>query len=182
MTILDAIKSRRSIRRFTDQPVPEEVLQQLLEAVQYAPSWGNTQCWEIVVVRDDTQKEQLVALLPPKNPSTLAVAHAPVVFAICGATRKSGYYHGQPVTKFDDWLLYDLGLASQNLCLAAQGLGLGTVIVGAFDHERAKTLLRLPTGYEAVTLIPLGYPDQAPGAPKRRAVAEFTHQDFFSAP
>ena len=179
MTVLDCIKSRRSIRRFTDQPVPEELLELLLEAVRYAPSWGNTQCWEIVVVREQAPKEALAALLPPKNPATLAVTHAPLVIAVCGTTHKAGFYQGQPVTKFGDWLLYDLGLASQNLCLAAHSLGLGTVIVGAFDHDQAKAILHLPAGYEVVTLIPVGYPAQAPGAPKRRPVAEFSHSDFF---
>lgn len=180
MSILETIKTRRSIRRFTNQAVPDSVLQQILEAAQMAPSWGNTQCWEIIVVKDTPQREKLAATLSPKNPAILATRHAPVVLVVCGWLKKSGYYKEQAVTRFGDWLLFDLGVVSQTICLAAHGLGLGTVIAGAFDHDAAKTILRLPDGVEAATLIPLGYPDQAPGAPKRRAVAEFTHTDFFA--
>jgi len=75
--------------------------------------------------------------------------------------------------------MYDLGLASQSLCLAAHSLGLGTVIVGAFDIDKAEEILGLPGEYRMVSLIPLGYPDQDPPAPKRREISEFAHVDKF---
>jgi nitroreductase len=76
-------------------------------------------------------------------------------------------------------MMYDLGLATQNLCLTAQSLGLGSVIVGSFDHAAAAELLTVPDGYEIVSLIPLGYPAHSPTAPARRAVAEFVHYRRF---
>jgi nitroreductase len=82
-------------------------------------------------------------------------------------------------TKFGDWFMYDLGIATQSICLAAHGMGLGTVIIGLFDHEKAKAALNVPAGYELVSLIPLGYPAKVPSAPKRRAVEEFTRTDTF---
>lgn len=176
---MDVIKGRRAIRNFEDKNVPEELLNQILEAVQWSPSWANTQVWEIIVVKDPAIKEKLSQTLVPKNPSTKAIANAPVVFAICGKLKTSGFFKDQATTKLGDWFMYDLGLASQSLCLAAHHLGLGTVIVGAFDMDKAEEVLGLPGEYRMVSLIPLGYPAQDPPAPKRREISEFAHVDRF---
>lgn len=176
---LNIIRERRSIRRFTEQPVAPEKLAEILAAAGWAPSWGNSQCWEIVVVKNPEVRTRLAGLLSPKNPATRTVANAPVVLAICGKLRKAGWYNGRQVTRYPDWLLYDLGLASQNICLAAHSMGLGSVIVGAFDHDKAEELLQIPAGFALVSLIPLGYPDHAPSPPARRAVADFAHYERF---
>lgn len=173
------IISRRSIRRYRQEQVPDNILQDILEAVQWAPSWANTQCWEIVVVKDSVVKEKLQAVLSPKNPASLSMSTAPVVLAVCGREKRSGFYKGEPITRFGDWMLYDLGLATQNILLAAAANGLGTVVVGAFDHEKAGSVLDLPDGIAVATLIPVGYPDHEPGPPKRRLVEEFTHLNSF---
>jgi len=173
------ITQRRSIRKYQGKEVPEAALNQILEAVKWSPSWANSQCWEVVVVKDQALKEALKDTLPPTNPGGPAMVNAPVVLAVCGKTNSAGYYKGQAPTKFGDWLLFDLGIATQSICLAAQNLGLGTVIVGLFNHDQAKQVLGLPAGYELVVLIPLGYPDHAPSAPKRREVSEFVHRDKF---
>lgn len=175
----DLIKKRRSIRRYQEKPVEPEKLDELFEAARYAPSWGNLQCWELVIVRAAEDKLKLAGLLSPKNPATKCMETAPLVIGICGDPLKSGYYKGQQVTRYQHWFLYDLGLISQTLCLKACALGLGTVIVGSFNHTAAEDLLRVPKGYELVSLIPLGYPDHEPPAPKRREVAEFVHFDRF---
>jgi nitroreductase len=78
-----------------------------------------------------------------------------------------------------DWFMFDLGVATQNLCLAAHHLNLGTVIVGRFDQDKAKGILGLPDGYEVVTLIPLGYPGKEGRSPGRRELTEFVHHDMF---
>ena len=75
--------------------------------------------------------------------------------------------------------MFDLGIACENLCLAAHSLGLATVMVGLFDQDRAKDILQVPAGYELVVLIPLGYPAGETSTPKRREVAEFTHNNTF---
>ena len=98
---------------------------------------------------------------------------------VCGKLKKSGYYKDLITTKFGDWFMFDLGLATQNLCLAACNRGLGTVIVGLFDHDRAKTILNLPEDYEVPVLIPLGYPAKPSSPPKRKDVRDFVHADAF---
>ena len=173
------LEQRRSIRKYEDRDVPEELVNRILEAVRWSPSWTNCQCWEIVVVRDAATKEKLQETILPKNPATKAIVAAPVVLAVCGRRGVSGYYDNQASTKFGDWYLFDLGIATQSLCLAARDLGLGTVIVGLLDHDRAKSVLNVPDGVELVALIPLGYPAKSPSAPKRREVAEFTHRETY---
>jgi nitroreductase len=177
--LMSIIKGRRSVRRFMDKPIPEKDLQQILEAVQWSPSWGNTQCWEVVVVKGKELKQKLNEALPPTNPSSKGLPEAPVVLALCGKLQSSGYYKGEVKTKFGDWFMFDLGIATQSLCLTAHNLGLGTVVVGLFDHDKAARTLGVKEGYELVALIPMGYPAKPGAAPGRREIREFTHDEKF---
>ena len=179
MDTIEAIKTRRSIRQYRDTPVTDEQLNTVLEAVQWAPSWANTQVWEIVVVKDPVIKEKLAGTLSPGNPSIDAVKKAPVVLVGCARKEKSGYYKGQAITTKGDWLMYDMGLAMQNLCLAAQSIGLGTVQIGAFTAEGAEKVLGVPGDVTVVAMTPLGVPAADSKAPKRRAIEEFVHYDKF---
>jgi nitroreductase len=177
---MDIVRGRRSIRKYEAREVPAEALNTILEAVRWAPSWANTQCWELVIVQDRAVKEQLQAALPPKgNLASGAMVQAPVVLALCGKLKSSGYYKDQVTTKFGDWFMFDLGIACQAICLTAHALGLGTVVVGLFDHDQAKAVLQVPQGYELVAMIPLGFPAKISSAPNRREIGEFTHQNSF---
>jgi nitroreductase len=175
----DIIRTRRSIRRFSDQQVSEETLTELFEAARYSPSWGNLQCWELVVVKNGEDKKRLAGILSAKNPATLCTEAAPVLIAVCGDPQRSGFYKGVQVTRYGHWFLFDLGIITQTLCLKAWELGLGSVIVGSFDHKVAEEILQVPAGKELVAIICLGYPDQEPAAPKRREISGFVHKDHF---
>ena len=176
---LEFLKTRRSVRKYTDQKIPAEALNAIFEAVRWSPSWANTQCWEIVVIRDPDTRRQLQETIAPKNPATKAITAAPVLIALCGRLNSSGYYNNLVTTKFGDWIMYDLGIATQTLCLAAHKAGLGTVVVGLFDHDRAGRILNVPEGVELVSLIPMGYPAKTGPAPKRRDVSEFVREESF---
>jgi nitroreductase len=179
MDLMDAIKGRRSIRKFKPDLIPEEALQTILEAVKWAPSWANTQCWEIMVVKDHRLKEDLAKALPKSNPAFLSLTNAPVILVLCGKKRVSGFYKDQPTTEKGDWLMFDLGLAAQNLCLVAQALGLGTVIVGNFDHRKVAEILKVPPQIEVVVIIPLGYPAVPGTVPKRKEIPEFVFYEGY---
>jgi nitroreductase len=179
MDAIEAIKTRRSIRKYEDTPVTDEQLNTVLEAVQWSPSWANTQCWEIIVVKDAAVKEKLAATLSPGNPSTDAIKNAPIVIAACARKGKSGFYKDTPLTNKGDWLMYDVGVAMQNLCIAAQALGLGTVQIGAFNMEDAEKALGIPEEATVVALTPLGVPAAESRAPKRRALEDFVHNDQY---
>lgn len=177
--VLQAIQERRSIRKFQEKPVPDEALAQIMEAVRWSPSWANTQCWEVVVVKDPQVRLELQATLGKGNPATKALVAAPLLLVMCAKTLSAGYYGGVVTTKFGDWFMYDIGLATQSLCLAAHSLGLGSVVVGLFDQDKAAQALGLPAGYEVVSMLPLGYPDQEPKPPARKEAAQFVHYDRF---
>lgn len=178
--LIDVVRGRRSVRKFQDKPVAEETLATVLEAVKWAPSWANTQCWEIVVVRDPEIREKLQATFPPAgNPALKAIVRAPVLLVLCARLNESGYYKGQVTTHLGDWFMFDLGIASQNLCLAAHDLGLGTVVVGLFDQIKAKAVLNVPEGVELVALIPMGYPAKKYSAPRRKEVKDFLHENTY---
>jgi nitroreductase len=176
---IEIIKGRRSVRRYRDLQISDEQLDTILEAIRWSPSWANTQTWEVIVVTDHVIKEKLQETLAPGNPATKAVGEAPVVIGICAKLQSSGYNKGKASTKLGDWFMFDIGLATQNICLAAHYLNLGTVIVGAFDHDKAKGILRVPDGYDVVVLIPLGYADREAKAPPRKEIREFVHYGTF---
>lgn len=178
-TIMKVIKERRSVRNFEDKPVPEELIQTVLEAVQWTPSWANTQCWEIVVIKDPAVKARVQEAVPKSNPAFKSIVNAPVVLALCARLNDSGYYKNVVTTKFGDWFMFDLGLATQSLVLAAHAAGLGTVIAGLFDHDKVAEAIKMPAGHEMVTLIPMGFPSKIPSAPTRKDISEFSRENTF---
>jgi nitroreductase len=176
---IEIIHGRRSIRRYLSKEISDETLQNVLEAARWAPSWANSQCWELVLVRDQELKKELQGTVSHRNPSTNAVVDAPVLIALCGKLENSGYYKGSAPTKFGDWFMFDLGIMCQTICLAAHAADLGTVVVGLFDHDKAGEIIGLPKDHEVVALIPMGYTDQQPSPPKRKEVADFCHNNTF---
>ena len=179
MDLMDAIRGRRSIRKYKPDPVPEEVLKTILEAVRWSPSWANTQCWEVVVVKDQNVKSELAATLTKTNPSLSSMTEAPLIIVLCGKKGVSGFKKGEVATVKGDWLMFDTGIAMQTLCLTAHSLGLGTVVVGLFDHKKAEEILGVPQNAEVVAMTPLGYPAVEGGAPKRKEPSEFVFYDRY---
>lgn len=177
----EAIRTRRSVRQFRSEAVSKEHLTAVLEAVQWAPSWANTQCWHVVVVREPERKARLQEILG-RNPAHDAVVEADLVLVLCAELGRAGFKRGEPTTAFGDWFMYDLGLANENLSLAAHALGLGTVIVGNFDHVAVGRELGLPAGLVAVTMVPLGHPAATAKAPPRRELSQQVHLDTFGIP
>ncbi len=173
MELKQAIAGRRSIRKYKSAPVNETQLNAVMEAARLAPSWANTQCVRYVVVTDPDTKARLSDTLTPTNGARGAVKSAPVVIAACAEAEKSGYYHGQSQTdKGDYWFMFDVGLALQNLTLAAYEQGLGTVHVGLFDAHSAEEVLGVPPKVRIVELIPLGFPDEEPSTRPRKPLSE----------
>jgi len=187
MEVLEAIKTRRSIRRYKTNPVDDKTIELILEAARWAPSWSNTQCWRFIVVRDSNIKVELAQTLRGKaldvlNPATDAVRNAPVVIVACAELGKSGHFDGKPATdKGDYWYMFDVALAMQNLVLAAHSLGLGTVYVGAFDAKKVASMLEVPQGFCVVAMTPLSYPDQEPKIRPRKELSEIVFYDKYKS-
>jgi nitroreductase len=182
MELMEAIKGRRSMRKYRPDPVPEEALRALLEAVRWSPSWANTQCWEVIVVKDPKVKSELAGTLVKTNPALSSMAEAPLIIVLCGKKGVSGFKKGEAATVKGDWLMFDTGIAMQSLCLTAHGLGLGTVVVGLFDHQKAEEILGVPQDREVVALTPLGYPAAEGVTPKRKELSEFVFYEKYGKP
>ena len=180
METRQCILQRRSVRRFTDKDVTNEQLAELLQAANYAPSWANTQCWEFIIVRNTAIKKKLAATMPDDNPVPKAALSAPVVLVVCGKLGTSGFYKGDAATsKGDNWYLHDVGLATQNISLAAHDMGLGSVILGLFDADAVGEILNLPDTVKVVSMMPLGVPAKEGKAPSRKPLCEFVFRDQY---
>lgn len=183
MELSEALRNRRSVRRFTGDTVSDGEIRQLLEAARLAQSWANTQPWEFVVVRDRDLIGQVVGTYVDRNPATKCSLTASALLVACARTGVSGCYGGVDVTKFPNWFMFDLGIAVENLCLKAHELGLGTVVVGFLDHDACKKILGLPDGYEVVAVLPIGRPaTESRQGPPRKELEDFVHLNTYGNP
>jgi len=153
MNVLGAILTRRSIRKFQDQPVPEDLIEKLLRAAMSAPSARNSQPWQFVVITD----RQILRQASAVNPYAEMAARAPLAILICADTRlekSQGYW---PV---------DCAAAAQNMLLAAHGLELGAVWTGVWPRQERmdgfRRLFDLPETVIAHSMIVVGYPAEQP--------------------
>ncbi|MGO8989701.1 MAG: nitroreductase family protein [bacterium] len=151
--VLNTIKNRRTIRKFSPNPVDEEMLQMILEAGRWAPSFSNLQPWRFIVVRDLGLK---IALDKAARESVLhlGINEAPVVILVCVDRR------------IDPLHAIEAGAAAtQNMTLAAHSLGLGAGWIGIWGTETEvsiQKLLKLPETVRVVSLLPIGIPDESP--------------------
>lgn len=163
METLEAIHSRRSVRAFTEEPIPEDLLCQVLQAAATAASGGNVQPWGFVLVRDPRRLRALRALSPG------IIGQPTALVAICLDLQRAEQLGGALGPRLA-WI--DIGLATQNVLLAAHDLGLGACPIGSFHRKAVAHYLDLPSHVRPVLLIALGYPQAKPPSPGRRPLAE----------
>ena len=182
MEVLEAIRTRRSIRKYKADAVDGKALETVLEAARWAPSWANTQCWRFIVVRDDSTKNKLADTLNETNPARDAIRTAPVVIVAGAELGRAGFKEGKTTTDKGDWFMFDVALAMQNLVLAAHLVGLATVYVGLFDAREAARILGVPPGNCVVAMTPLGYPGEAKEPRPRKELSEIVFTERWGAP
>jgi len=160
MDIMEGIRNRRSIRSYLDRSVEEEKIEKILDAAHWAPSAGNLQSVEYVVVRDKETREKLSEIsygqAQPKE--------APVNIVVCCNLSKIEHYGERGKSLYS---IQESGACIQNLMLTAHSLDLGTCWIGAFDEERAKEILGMPDHVRPVGIITVGYPDENPESSRR---------------
>lgn len=174
MTAKDCILGRRSIRKFKAEPVSHDVLEEIIEAASYAPSWKHTQITRYVAIEGalkDKIATEATSIFPPNGN---IIASAPMLIAVTIIKNRSGFERDGSFStpRGDGWQMFDAGVASQTFCLAAYEKGIGSVILGLFDEDKVASLINLPEDRELVALIPIGYPDEAPVAPRRKPVED----------
>lgn len=168
MECLEAIRERRSIRRFKDSAVGKDVIEELLNAAQMAPSAGNLQARDFIVISDRIIKRKLTeaALNQP------FIEEAPIVIVgVANIERSARKYR----SRGELYAIQDITATLMNLLLAAHSRGLATCWVGAFDGYAVSELLRLPDKARPVAIIPLGYADEKPTAPPRMGLDKVVH-------
>jgi len=176
MNIFEAIKTRRSIRRFKEVEIPEEDLKKILEAAIWAPSAGNLQPWEFIVVKDKKIKERLAEAALGQ----MWMTTAPVIVVVCANLERSASRYGERGRNL--YAIQDTAAAIENMLLAAHALGYGACWVGAFDEEEVRRILNIPHGIRPVALIPMGRPAEEPSVPYRRSLKDIVHKDVFGRP
>jgi nitroreductase len=157
MDIFDVIKTRRSIRKYSSKPIPEQQLQTIFEAARLAPSAANRQPWRFIVVQDTDRKK---ALAEAADNQTFLSDAAAIVVAI-----------GDPEASAN-WFEKDTMIALEHIVLTATSLGYGTCWIGAFDADAVKRLLKIPAKMKVVAMTPIGVPDEKPAAKPRKPVSD----------
>jgi nitroreductase len=168
MNILDIIKTRRSVREFKEQEIPEKAIDVLIEALRWAPSAGNLQSRKFYFVFNETIRNRL-AQAGLRHDFVSFVARAPLVVVACADLRIASHY-GERGTHL--YCIQDTAASVQNLLLAAHDLGLGTCWVGAFKEEEVKGILKMPENLRPVVMVPVGYPAKTPKAPDHLSKAD----------
>jgi nitroreductase len=171
MDVLEAIHQRRSIRSFTSQPVPDDVLAQILEAGTWAPSAGNMQAWEFVIVKDPDARRKLVDTTDAGNTARGGIytqewiMQSPAIVVICYDVKRMTGRYGHKGSSL--MTIMDCMLCVENMALAATHFCLGTCCVVGFDPLKLKELLPIPKEITPLLLLPMGYPAQTPSPPYR---------------
>ena len=165
------IKTRRSVRRFTDEKVSTETIRDLIETASYAPSWKNSQTTRYIAITDSDIKSKLAAECCAEHNAGI-INGAPVIIATLIVDKRSGFERdgSYSTIREDNWQAFDNGIATQTLCLAARAEGLGTVIMGLYDIEKASEILQVPDGQLLMSLVALGHPTEEPQVPKKKTV------------
>lgn len=168
MSFLDLARRRCSVRAYRPDPVPEALLEQVLEAGRWAPSACNLQPWHFIVVRDPAQRAALARAYPKEW-----FAQAPVHIVVCVEPGRAWRRRHDGKSYVD----VDGAIAMDHITLCAADLGLGTCWIGAFDPATVREVLGLPEGVEPLAMTPLGYPAEAGRPKQRKNLSEIRHDE-----
>ena len=170
MNVVECIEGRTSIRVFKSDPVGDEIVDEGLRLANLAPSAGNLQARDFIVVRNHSMKRRLMEAAYGQD----FVETAPVVVVFCANMERISHYGDRGRTLY---CLQDVAAAIQNMCLYLHDKGLGSVWVGAFDEAKAAEALEVPQHIRPVAMLPIGYPAEK-GIRRRRLVSsELVHRE-----
>lgn len=170
--MLDTMKKRYSARKYTDKKISENQLFQVLEAARIAPTWKNSQCFEIIVV-DDEKTKAAIGEIVNYNPSESAYHKASHLLIFVADPEKSGMRDGKP------YYMVDTAIAFEHSVLCATSLGLDTCWVGVFPEDALKAKLNIPNHLRIVALTPLGYADETYKQRPRRDLEAILHKTIY---
>ena len=167
MDVFEAIKGRRSIRQFTDEPIGKDALEKLLDAARWAPTASNQQRWRFVVVTSPSLKDLVRKFAP-------GIFVMPAAFIVICVEKAPDANPLAEVT-----YLADCAIAAQNIMLAAYGMGIGTCVVLSYAKVAIAEILNIPEGIEPLLVLTLGYPAEAPEPPPRLELNQIAFMDEY---
>lgn len=173
MDVFDAITSRPSITKYKNEGVEREKIARLLEAARWAPSAGNMQTWEFIIVQD----LDLLEKLADHAHNQPHVREAPVAIVILADLDKAERQYGDRGR--DLYAVQETAAAMQNIMLEAYDQGLGAAWVGAFEEESVKNLLDIPDNLRPMAIVTVGYPDERPEQPSKFSVSSVTYMNRY---
>ena len=171
MKVLEVIQKRRSVRKYKQDPIPEEALLRVLEAARLAPSGKNFQPWKFIIVKDKALKEKLARA----SAGQFFIAKAPIIIVGCGFPDNCYARMGRYMKSWS----VDVTIAMEHLILQAQEEGLGTCWIGSFEEEEVKAILNVPEEVKVLALTPLGYPEEIPRFRGRKSLDEIISYDRY---
>jgi nitroreductase len=171
MNVKDAILTRRSVRKYRKEPVKVEDLKVILEAARQAPSAGNKQPWEFVVIRDEETKTKMAEIARKQ----MWIADAGVIVVALSKDKTDP-------TIYERWVERDVMTAVEHMVLQSWELGYGTCWIGAFTQPETKELLGVPDEMNVICVLPIGVPDQEPEPRGRREWGEIFHAEGYGKP
>jgi len=168
MDCIEVIKGRRSIRKFKDLAIGKEIIEDLLNAAQMAPSAGNLQARDFIIITNKITKQKLIKAALGQS----FIEKAPVVIVVVANIERSSRIYR---SRGELYATQDATAGIENILLAAHSMGLGTCWIGAFDENAVSELLGIPDKTLPVAIIPVGYPDEQPAMPPRIAMERLVH-------
>jgi nitroreductase len=171
--VFQAIRERRSIRCFRSDSIPEKIEEESLDAARWAPSAGNRQPWELIIIHDPQIKKHLHHAALGQS----CIETTPLTIVICANEMRSAKIYGDRGRRFHS--LLDVAAAVQNLLLASYAHGFGTCWIGAFDDERVRKILDIPLGVKPMATVPLDYSDENPAPPSRINLQQLVHRNRY---
>lgn len=171
--VSSVIKKRRSVRKYLKREVSDELLEKIIEAARYAPSTGNYQPWEFIIVKSEETKKDLAEA----SYNQKWMLEAPVFIIVCINMRLAGAVYGERGLKL--YGIQSVAAATENMLLMAESLNLATCWVGAFSELMISRILEFPDYIRPCAIITLGYPAEEPQIPHRQSIGEFIHIEKF---
>lgn len=171
MNAKECIETRRSIRKYKNEPIPVSIFDEIIEIAKFAPSWKNTQIARYHVITNPVLKEKIANdCVCGFSFNTKTLLQAPAIVILSYVTKRCGYERDGSfsTSKEDRWEMFDAGIAAQTFCLAAHDKGIGTCIMGIFDEEKIAEVLNLPENQKVGAVISAGYADITPDTPPRK--------------
>lgn len=175
MELIEGIRNRRSVRKFTDAEVTREQIEEIVDIARFAPSWKNSQSVRYLFISDKALKDRIAEEgVMGFEWNTTIMKGAPGLVLVLTVDKRAGYERdgSASTSKGEHWQSFDAGIAAETFCLAAFAKGLGTVILGVYDEAKVSEIAGVPEGQKISALIPIGVPSEEPQAPKRKETVD----------